>query len=265
MNNNMNKLQNKVAVITGAGSGIGEATAIRMAAEGAKCCLIDKNEQTVASTGEHIKQAGGEAICFTADISNAEELATAIKATVEKWGSIDILFANAGILGTISPIEYFPSDEWAGTITNNLVGTFETVKQVIPHMKEKGGSIVVTSSVSGNRQIAQAGFTAYSTSKAGIAVFAEMAALELAQYNIRVNAVCPGLIDTNIFDSQKESEHVKEIKFPFEIPQNGIPLTHGAGKPEQVANLVLFLASDEASHITGTKVFIDGAETLIKG
>jgi len=92
-----------------------------------------------------------------------------------------------------------------------------------------------------------------------------MAALELAQYKIRVNEVCPGMIDTDIFDSQKESDQLKEIKFPFEIPQNGIPLTHAAGQPEEVANLVHFLASDEASHITGTKVYIDGAETLIKG
>ncbi|MFC7680236.1 SDR family NAD(P)-dependent oxidoreductase [Paenibacillus sp. GCM10028914] len=265
MINNMNKMQNKVAVVTGAGSGIGKATAIRFAAEGAKVSLIDRNEQTVRETEKEIKSAGGEAHSFTANIAMPEEISQAIKGTAEKWGSVDVLFANAGILGMISPIEYFSSEEWAHTITNNMVGTFETVKQVIPYMKEKGGSIVVTSSVSGNRQIAQAGFSAYSTSKAGIAVLAEMAALELAQYKIRVNTVCPGMIDTNIIDSQKESKYINEVKFPFDIPENGIPLTHGPGQPEEVANVVLFLASDEAAHVTGTKVFVDGAETLIKG
>ncbi|BCG59369.1 SDR family NAD(P)-dependent oxidoreductase [Paenibacillus sp. URB8-2] len=261
----MNRMQDKVAIVTGAASGIGKAAAIRLAAEGAKVSLIDKNEQTISQTEAEIKNAGGEAISFIADTSKAEEIGPAVKETVEQWGTIDTVFANAGALGMASPIEYFPSEEWAGTISNNVIGTFETVKQAIPYMKEKGGSITVTSSVSGSRQFAQPGFSAYSTSKAAVAVFAEMAALELAQYKIRVNAVCPGIIDTNIFDSQKKSEHLDEIKYPFDIPQDGVPLTHAPGKPEEVANLVLFLASEEASHITGTKVFVDGAETLIKG
>ncbi|MCM3783821.1 SDR family oxidoreductase [Neobacillus mesonae] len=258
-------LPNKVALVTGAASGIGKASAIRLAAEGAKVGLVDVHEQRLRETEQEIKHAGGEALSFTADIRRPEEISRAVKETVEKWGQLDFVLANAGILGMVAPIEHFPTKEWTGTLTNNLVGTFETVKQVIPYMKEKGGSIAVVSSVSGNRQTAQEGFSAYSTSKAGIATFAEMAALELAQYKIRVNAVCPGLIDTHIFESQKESDHLKEIKFPFKVPQDAVPLTGGAGRPEDVANLVLFLASELSSHITGTKVFIDGAETLIKG
>lgn len=263
--NTMNLMQNKTAIITGAASGIGKASAIRLAAEGARVSLIDINESRLRETEEQIKNAGGEVLSYAANIAKPEEISRAMKETAEQWGTLDFVLANAGILGMVSPIEHFPTEEWAGTLTNNLVGTFETVKQAIPYMKEKGGSIAVVSSVSGNRQTAQEGFSAYSTSKAGIATFAEMAALELAQYKIRVNAVCPGLIETNIFESQKESEHLKEIKFPFKVPQDAIPLTHGAGKPQDVANLVLFLASEMSNHITGTKVFIDGAETLIKG
>lgn len=261
----MNLMQGKIALVTGAASGIGKASAVRLAAEGAKLALIDVNEERLYETEQEINDAGGEAISFIADIAKSEEISRAVTGTVERWGQLDFLLANAGILGMAAPIEHFPTEEWVRTINNNLVGTFETVKQVIPYMKEHGGSIAVVSSVSGNRQTAQAGFSAYSTSKAGIATFAEMAALELSQYKIRVNAVCPGLIETNIFESQKESEHLKDIKFPFEIPQDAIPLTGGAGSAEDVANLVLFLASELSSHVTGTKVFIDGAETLIKG
>ena len=214
-----NVLQGQTAVVTGAASGIGKASAIALAGQGAKVSLIDIHETRLRETEREIKEAGGEALSFTADISKPEEIGSAIRSTAKQWGSIDIVLANAGILGMVSPIEHFPTAEWAGTMTNNLVGTFETVKQSIPYMKEKGGSMILVSSVSGNRSTAQKGFSAYSTSKAGIATFAEMAALELAQYNIRVNAVCPGYVETNIFESQKKSEHLDEIHFPFEFPQ----------------------------------------------
>lgn len=261
----MNRMENKVAVITGGGSGIGKASAIRLAQVGAKVSIIDMNVERATKTVEEIINNGGDAIYFLADVTNEEQISNAIKETNNKWGKIDILFANAGILGMISPIEYFSSKEWTQTIHNNLVGVFETVKQTIPYMKQYGGSITVTSSVSGSRQFAQEGFSAYSTSKAAIAAFAKMAALELSQYKIRVNTICPGMIDTNIFDSMKQSEHLEEISFPMEIPDKAIPLKMEPGTPEEVANLLLFLSSDEASHITGTEVYVDGAETLLKG
>lgn len=261
----MNRMKNKVAIVTGGGSGIGKASAVRLANEGAKVSIIDLNEDRAKETVEEIKQNGGQAAYFAADVSQEEQISRAIKDSNKKWGKTDVVFANAGILGMISPIEYFPSQEWAKTIQNNLIGVFETVKHAIPYMKEKGGSITVTSSVSGNRQFAQQGFSAYSTSKAAIATFAKMAALELAQHKIRVNAICPGITDTNIFDSMKQSDKLDEIQFPINIPDNAVPLKMEPGHPEEVANLLLFLSSDEASHITGTEVFVDGAETLVKG
>jgi NAD(P)-dependent dehydrogenase (short-subunit alcohol dehydrogenase family) len=155
-------------------------------------------------------------------------------------------------------------EDWNRTINTNLTGTFLTVKYAIPYMKEYGGSIIITSSVSGSRIFSQAGFTAYSTSKAGQLAFMKMAALELAQYKIRVNAICPGAIKTNIQDSIHQSPDVKEIEIPILFPEGDQPLENGPGKSEQVADLVAFLASDLSSHITGTEIFIDGGESLLK-
>ena len=261
----MNRMKNKVAVITGGASGIGKASALRLAREGAKISILDTNQERGNAAINEIAELGGEGIFFQVNIADEEQVANAMKETSNRWGKITTLLANAGIVGTLSPIEHFSTKDWANTIHNNVVGTFETVKQAIPYMKSNGGTITVISSVSGNRRFAQKGFSAYSTSKAAIAAFAKMAAIELAPYKIRVNAICPGTIDTNIFESIRESNHPDEIEFPFGAPEEEIPLKSGGGKPEEVANLFLFLASDEASHLTGTEIYVDGAETLIKG
>ena len=130
-------------------------------------------------------------------------------------------------------------------------------------MKENGGSIIITSSINGNRRFAGFGMAAYSTSKAAQIGFMKMAALELARYKIRVNAICPGAIETNIDLSTEKNESVKEIEIPIEYPEGMQPLAKGPGQPEQVANLVSFLASDESSHISGTEIYIDGTESLL--
>ncbi|WP_050180010.1 SDR family oxidoreductase [Domibacillus robiginosus] len=255
----------KTAVITGGASGIGKAAALRLAADGAAISLVDVNAERLSITAEEIRLAGGEVMVFHEDITNEQGMAQVMKKTAEESGGIDCVFANGGILGTVSPIEYFSKEDWMNTIENNVAGTFVTVKSAVPYMKEKGGSIVLTSSVSGSRQFAQEGFSAYSTSKAAIAAFSKMAALELAQYGIRVNTICPGSIDTNIFESMEASERTNEIQFPLDIPKNAIPLTKKPGQPEQVAGLFAFLVSDDAAHITGTEVYVDGAEALVKG
>lgn len=132
-------------------------------------------------------------------------------------------------------------------------------------MKTNGGSIIITSSINGNRVFSNFGFSAYSTSKAGQIAFMQMAALELAKYKIRVNAICPGAIKTSIDDNTKRTPSVDEIKIPVEFPEGDQPLKEQPGLPEEVADLVLFLASDESSHITGTPIYIDGAESLLRG
>ncbi|MDH5162260.1 SDR family oxidoreductase [Heyndrickxia oleronia] len=257
-------LDGKIAVITGGGSGIGKAAAIRLASSGAKIALVDLKEENSKKVKELIEKAGGEAIVTDTDVSDPHRVEDSIREVVEKWGRIDIVFANAGINGRGAPIEDLTPDDWDHILTTNLKSTFLVMKYAIPHMKEKGGSIIITSSINGNRKFTGFGMSAYSASKAGQVALGKMAALELAGYRIRVNIICPGAIETNIGqNTYPDEENLKKIRFPIEYPEGNQPLAHHAGQPEQVAELVYFLASDASNHITGTEVYIDGAESLL--
>lgn len=254
----------KVAIVTGGGSGIGAATAKRLADSGVHVCLLDINYSGADSVRSSIEQSGGGACIYEVDIRDENQIKEAVNDIAKKYGRLDILFCNAGINGTLSSIEHLDVADWDRTIETNLRSTFLLVKYSIPHMKESsGGSIIITSSINGNRRFAGFGMAAYSTSKAGQIGFMKMAALELARYKIRVNAICPGAIETNIDDSTEKSESVKEIEIPVEYPEGMQPLANGPGQPEQVASLVAFLASDEASHISGTEIYVDGTESLL--
>lgn len=257
------ELKGKVALVTGAGEGIGQATAKLFAAQGAIVGALGRTKENVSATVEEIKASGGQASLIVADISSDEEMRLAIEKLIGEHGRLDIVFANAGINGITAPIDEITLDEWNETIDNNLTGTFLTVKYAVPHLKKQGGAIVITASINGTRYFANAGATAYAVSKAGQVAFAKMAALELAKHKIRVNVICPGAIDTNIKDNQ-EKRDLDEIREPVETPEGAIPLTDGKpGTAEQVAELVLFLSSERASHITGTPVWIDGAQSLL--
>lgn len=257
------ELEGKVALVTGAGEGIGKATAKLFAAQGAIVGVLGRTEENIRETVEEITSAGGRASLIVADIASASDMEQSVKSLTDEHGRLDIVFANAGINGMLSPIEEMKPEEWTETIDINLTGTFLTVKYAIPFLKKQGGAIVITASINGTRFFSNPGASAYATSKAGQVAFAQMAAVELAQYKIRVNVVCPGAIESNISDNQ-EKRDVEKIKQVIEKPDNEIPLTGGAkGKAEQVADLVLFLSSERASHITGTPVWIDGAQSLI--
>lgn len=259
------QLEKKVALITGAGSGIGKATALLFAREGARIAALSRTEDELRETVEEIKASGGEAIVVTADISHADEMQKAIKQTIEKFGRLDIVFANAGINGVWAPLEDLTPEEWDKTINVNLRGTFLTVKYAISHLKKQGGSIIITSSVNGTRIFSNTGATAYSCTKAAQVAFAKMTAIELAKHRIRVNVICPGAIETDIGENT-EHRNIEKEKEPVKYPEGEIPLTDGKpGSSEQVAHLVLFLASDASSHISGTEVWIDGAQSLLQG
>ncbi|KAB7666439.1 SDR family oxidoreductase [Bacillus sp. B1-b2] len=260
----MEDLKEKVAFITGAASGIGQATAHSLALKGMKIALVDVNKEKLEETKYSINENGGNAISLQANVADPESINNAIKATIEEWKRIDTVFINAGINGAVSSIEDLTPLEWDTTIETNLKSTFLTVKYSIPYLKENGGSIIITSSINGNRVFKNFGMSAYSTSKAGQVAFGKMAALELAQFKIRVNTICPGAIDTNIEKNTfKDEKHLEEIIIPVEYPEGSQPLSHGSGSANQVADLVCFLSSDLSNHITGTEIFIDGAESLL--
>lgn len=258
-------LDQKVALITGAGSGIGKATAVLLAREGAKVAALGRNADDLEQTVAEIQQGGGTAMPVVADVAQADQMERAVQQVIERWGRIDIVFANAGINGVWAPLEELTPEEWDRTLDINLKGTFLTVKYAVPYLKRQGGSVIVTSSVNGTRIFSNTGATAYSCSKAGQVAFAKMVALELAPYKVRVNVICPGAIETQI-DENTERRDLEHVRIPVEYPEGSQPLTGGKpGSPEQVARLVLFLASDASDHITGTEIWIDGAESLLRG
>lgn len=259
------QLAQRVALVTGAGSGIGKAAALLLAKEGAKIGALGRTQDELKDTVTKIQNAGGEAIPLAADISQPNEMQQAVQQLVDQWGRLDIVFANAGINGVWAPLEELEPEEWDKTINVNLKGTFLTVKYAVPHLKKQGGSVIITSSVNGTRIFSNTGATAYSCTKAAQVAFTKMVALELAEHRVRVNVICPGAISTNIEESTEQRD-LDEVREPVEYPEGRIPLTDGKpGSAEQVAQLVLFLASDAASHITGTEMWIDGAESLLMG
>lgn len=259
------RLKDRVALVTGAGSGIGKAAALLLAREGARIGALGRTEDELKDTVKQIKRARGKAIPLIADISQPEEMMQAIERLIHEWKRIDIVFANAGVNGVWAPIEELTPKDWDTTLGINLKGTFLTVKYAVPYLKKRGGSVIVTSSVNGTRIFSNTGATAYSCSKAAQVAFTKMMALELAEHRVRVNVICPGAIDTEISESGEERQ-LEKVREPVEFPEGEIPLTDGVpGTSEQVAELVLFLASDASSHISGTEIWIDGAQSLLQG
>lgn len=259
------RFKDRVVFVTGASSGIGKAAAKLFASEGAKVGCLGHKANEVEDVVAEICAEGGEAAALVADVTSPEQMQAAVEKLIATWGKLDIAFANAGINGVWAPIDEIDPTEWEQTIATNLRGTFLTFHYCVPHMKERGGSILVTSSGQGTRSFSVPGSTAYACTKAAQVVMVKKMALELARYNIRVNVICPGSTDTNINDT-KVARSIEKIKLPVEFPQGKVLLTRGKkASPEQVARLALFLASDEADMITGTEVWIDGGMSLIQG
>lgn len=251
-----NTLNGKVAFVTGAASGIGEAAARFLSEAGASVACVDQNAKDLG-----LKNS----IALAADISDESAVANAVSETVKKFERLDIIVANAGINGFWGPLEETPVDEWDRVIAVNLRGTFLTAKYAVPHLKRNGGSIIITSSVNGTRMFSNTGATAYACTKAAQVAFTKMTALELAKHRIRVNVICPGSIATNIDQSTTPAD-LERIREPVEYPAGVVPLKRGQpGQPLDVAKLIWFLASDASSHISGAEIHIDGAQSLIQG
>ena len=259
------KLDDHVALVTGGGSGMGAAAGRALAAEGARVGLLGRTLEDLEAVASGIERSGGAAIPLQADISDEDQVIGAIERLTERWGRLDVLFANAGINGVWAPIEELDLSDWKKTIDINLTGTFTTLKHAAPHLKRRGGSVIVTSSVNGTRMFSNSGATAYAATKAGQVAMAKMLALEWASDRVRVNVICPGAVETDIEENTQRRD-LEEAQEPVTYPAGKIPLTDGRpARAEQVADLVVFLASPASSHITGTELWIDGGQSLLQG
>lgn len=250
------RLQDKTAVITGAASGIGRATAVLFAQEGAKLVLADRQETGLQETLNVVKAAGGEAVIRQVDVSVEQEVKDLIDLGLATYGRIDILINNAGITGKMAGPEEQDGEDWRRVLEVNLLGAVYGIKHVAKHMRERGsGAVVNTASVAGIRS--GAGGNAYSASKAALINFTQTAACDLGGFNVRVNAVCPGLIETGmtkpVFDYARSAGKEAKLGSRCELQRYG--------RPEEIAAAILFLASDEASFITGQALAVDGGNT----
>jgi NAD(P)-dependent dehydrogenase (short-subunit alcohol dehydrogenase family) len=253
------RLKDKVAIITGATSGIGRAGAILFAREGAKVVAVGRRKAAGEETVGRIKADRGEAIFVKADVSKGNEIKGMVDETVQTYGKVDILFNNAGILPDSSKRELkdLSEEAWDQVMEVNVKGVFLTSKYVIPEMiKTGGGSIINTSSNFGH--IAVKNRSAYVTSKGGVTLLTKAMALDYAPHNIRVNCVCPALVETEMASEFLKMAR-KEEKLWGEIMAT-IPLGR-VGTPEDVAYAALFLASHESSWITGSSLMVDGGYT----
>ncbi len=256
---NDGRLAGKRAFITGAASGIGRATAIRFAREGAKVALVDRQRDKLDHVAAEIRSAGGEAIAVPTDVSKEADVEASVKQAVEAFGGLDAVIGVAGIelyAEGDTKVHDLELAVWQRTLDTNLTGMFLTMKHGIRAMLANGGgSVVVTGSPTGLSGFA-AGETAYSTSKSGIHALARVAANDYAADNIRVNIVVPGFIDTPInYPFMDDKAAVEEVS-------RNIPMRR-PGKPEEVAGIYVWLCSDDASYATGGYYMVDGGQTAV--
>ncbi len=249
------KLENKIAIITGAGSGMGKTAALLFAKEGARIAAADITEGAVKETVAEITKNGGQAIAIPADVSKAADVKRMVEETVAKLGAPNVLYNNAGIEGESNFTSNMTEEGFDRVIAINLRGVFLGMKYTLPHMmKARGGSIINTASIAG--LVAIKGGIGYSAAKAAVIAMTRVAALEYGRYNIRVNAICPGAIETPM------AERIRGDAKPNPAAIKRISVLERMAQPEEIAKVALFLASDDASFATGAPFIIDGGWTV---
>jgi NAD(P)-dependent dehydrogenase (short-subunit alcohol dehydrogenase family) len=252
----MGILGDKVAIVTGGGSGIGKEISILFGLEKGKIAVADYNKEQGTETVRRIKERGGEASFFKCDVSQSSDVKNMIGKAVMKYGLPDVLVNNAGIEQVVSSIADTPEEVWESVIRTNLKGVFLGMKYVIPHLLNRGGAIINIASTAGI--VGQPFCAVYAASKGGVIQLTKTVALEYATNNIRVNCICPGAIDTPHLHRVRSSELWKTISpLRAQTPMGRL------GKPTEVAQLALFLACEGAAFITGASFVVDGGLTAL--
>lgn len=251
----MGRLAGKSVIITGAGSGIGRAAAQLFSREGAKLIIVDRSD-SVHETAKLVSDAGGTIEAVTADAGSESDVKAFIDKAVSRYGQLDAIWANAGVSGGLVPLLEQTVEQWQEILRINLIGPFLAIKHSMPHMVKQGrGSIVLTASVAGLKSGASG--HPYASSKAGVISLVQTTAYSLSGTGVRINAVCPGLIETGmtkpIFDNAKERGTQGKIGQLNPLKR--------AGQPHELAAMGLFLASDEASYVNGQAIPVDGGLT----
>lgn len=246
------KLESKVAVVTGAASGVGKATLELFASEGGNVVGVDVNVPAGEAVVAEVARTGAKAKFIAADVSSSEHVRDMVSKAVAAFDRIDILFNNAGI-EIVVPIHEMSEEDWDAVLNTNLKGAFLCSKYVVPHMIRNGGGVIINNS-SLMAGLALPGASAYCASKAGLLGLTKAMALDLGRYNIRVNAIRPGSVDTPLMWAGVQPADLKEVR---RICNEAQPIGR-VGRPEEIARAVLFLASEDASFITGADFVIDG-------
>jgi NAD(P)-dependent dehydrogenase (short-subunit alcohol dehydrogenase family) len=253
----------KIALVTGAANGIGRATALAFSGAGAKLVLVDRDAAAGEATAGAIRQQGGDARFVAADVTRSADVQAYVKATLDAHGRIDCFYNNAGIEGTVAPTAEYDEAMFDAVIGVNVKGVFLGLRHVLPVMlRQKGGAVVNTASVAG--LVATPGMPAYVASKHAVIGLTKTAAGEVARAGVRVNAVCPGPVDTRMIHSLESQLNPANPQAVGDRYKNAIP----SGRyttPEEIANVVLFLCSDLAANVTGAQWVVDGGRTATGG
>ena len=248
------ELAGKVAIVTGAGQGMGYAVAHRLAAAGASVVVNDVNAAAAERTADSLRSAGHAASAVPGDVASSEDVCGIVEATLDRYGSIHILINNAGVLRPTAVID-IEEAEWDLVVNVNLKGTYLCSRAVLPAMRAAGWGRIVNFSSTAGKNVSTVGGAHYTAAKAGVLGFTRHLAKEAAPYGITVNAVCPGLIDTEMVRATISDEQTSAYAASFPIAR--------LGAPEEVAELVVFLASDRAAYITGASLDINGGDLMI--